>query len=333
MGKKQMSVDYDRSNLQGLANYMEGVRTPMKGGHLPRFRIDLDGLEKTIKSLPRKAREAIEKFWGLNPGTINHSHNKSSLGNIAYERMFSNSKEVLQNIFTLEYSIKYEPNVADLVTKMARKVNKGNLEMSDIEVVKYLNIFFIIFYGGPNMLFEDENNVNTEVDDNAVLDEYALLLEAWNELQDIIPDNSINLKLLLQAIEMLDFEDVLAMKKFAGIEISQEDLKMVGSIEEVKTLQEIRAFKERIFSYGCWWVTANLILNPAKVNLIKFMEYLDLFRQDWENIKLFKSGTKQIMTAEGTRNLQIYQIGELEFTDPYEVMLLYVARNLIFQEK
>ena len=183
------------------------------------------------------------------------------------------------------------------------------------------------------MLFEDENNVNTEVDDNAVLDEYALLLEAWNELQDIIPDNSINLKLLIQAIEMLDFEDVLAMKKFAGIEISQEDLKMVGSIEEVKTLQEIRAFKERIFSYGCWWVTANLILNPAKVNLIKFMEYLDLFRQDWENIKLFKSGTKQIMTAEGTRNLQIYQIGELEFTDPYEVMLLYVARNLIFQEK
>lgn len=333
MGKKQRTVNYDRTNLQGLANYMEGVRTPVSGGHLPRFQISLDGLEATIKSLPNKARQTIEKFWGLTPGTINHSCNRASLGDVAYRRMFSDSKEVLKNIFTLEYSSKYEPNVEATIHKLAKKVNKSGLQMSDVEVVNYLNMLFVFFYGGPNMFFETEDAINTEVNEEATLDEYALLVETWEELKDRVPDGSINLKLLIQAIEMFDLKDIITMKNFSHINVNKEDRKAVEKVEEVKNLQQVRKFKEKLFPYGGWWTTIDLILQPSEVDLIRFMEYLDLFRQDWENIQLFKFGTKTIMTTQGQKELQVYNIGGLEFTDPYEVMLLYVARNLIFQEK
>lgn len=333
LGKKQQPVNYDRTNLKGLANYMERTRAPMNGGSLPKLCINLDRLEETIKGLPRKPREATEKFWGLIPGTINHSFGKSKLGKDAYDIMFTNAKEVIKDLLTLEYSSRYDENVASLVEKLAAKVDKGDMEMSNIEVVKYLIAFFIIFYGGPQMLYEKEDSIDTGIDNKAVLDEYAMLLETDNELKGLIPDNSINLKLWMQVIEMLDIKDGLAIKKFARLNISKEDLRTFDEIEDIKVLQQIRAFKERIFPYGGWWVTTNLILDPTKVELDGFMDRLDLLRRDWGNIKLFRSKTKQVMTSQGERDLLVYNIGGLEFTDPYEVMLLYVARNLIFQEK
>lgn len=329
MGKKNRSVNYDPQNLKVLAEYMENARKPLTNGKIPNIHIDLEKLESTIKALSKKERETLEKFWGLNPGTINHSQSMKGLGQVAYNNMFTEVKKILQKIISLEYLKEYDCNVAELVGNMAKKICKDSLDISDIDAVKYLNVLFIMLDNGPQMPFDDEEKIDSDLDTEASFDDYAMTCEIWRVIKDRLPDNSINLKLLIEAIEMFDIPDIMAIKKFANIPLNRIDEKDFEDESRLETLQDIRKFKERIFPYGSWDVTLRLIIGK-KINLEGFANALSLFRQDWANILNFKTGkSKTIMTSEGERKLDIYEIGGLEFTDPYEVMFLYVERNII----
>lgn len=331
MGKKNRleNNNYDLQNLKSLASYLERVRTPLEEGNIPKIKVDLEGLEKTIKALPRKERETLEKFWGLNPGMINHSQNIKGLGAVAYGNMFEEVKRILKKIISLEYLRNYDPNASQLVENIAKKVDKGGLEISDLDTVKYLIVLTIMLDNGPQMPFDEEEKIDCELDDTASFDDYAMACEIWRILKDRAPDKSINLKLLIEAIEMFDIPDVVAIKKFANLPINRVDEKDFEDESKLETLHDIRAFKERIFPYGSWNITLELIIGK-EINLEPFSNALDLFRQDWANMLKFKTErTRTIVTSEGERKLTIYEIGGLEFTDPYEVMFLYVARNII----
>lgn len=322
-------MNYDPQNLKVLAEYMENARKPLTNGKIPNIHIDLEKLESTIKALSKKERETLEKFWGLNPGTINHSQSMKGLGQVAYNNMFTEVKKILQKIISLEYLKEYDCNVAELVGNMAKKICKDSLDISDIDAVKYLNVLFIMLDNGPQMPFDDEEKIDSDLDAEASFDDYAMTCEIWRVIKDRLPDNSINLKLLIEAIEMFDIPDIMAIKKFANIPLNRIDEKDFEDESRLETLQDIRKFKERIFPYGSWDVTLRLIIGK-KINLEGFANALSLFRQDWANILNFKTGkSKTIMTSEGERKLDIYEIGGLEFTDPYEVMFLYVERNII----
>ena len=67
----------------------------------------------------------------------------------------------------------------------------------------------------------------------------------------------------------------------------------------------------------------------GKLKLEEFKKNLDEIRKDWSKIEKFKCGQKELRTTGELRKLNVYNIGGLEFTDIYEVMFLYVERNVI----
>lgn len=329
MGKrKDKNVSYSRQNLEIVARNLEVARKPISDGDIPKIRVNRKALEKVIKDLPKKERKAVEKFFGLIPGTINHSQNIFGLGKVAYNNMLQEAKDVLTKLVSVEYLVKFDETVAKLVESLAKKVNKGDLKLSDIDVCKYLNILCIVFDGGPQMPFDNEDKINLD-SENLFFDDYAMLNVLYKSLVDSIPDHSLNLRLLQEAIDMLDVADVIAIKRFVGLELTKKEEAEFGEEVKVSTLREVRLLKERVFPYGIWNETIELILGKYK-NFNQFIEAMTLVRQDLSNLAKYETGEEDSFpTSKGITTVKKIKIGDLEFTDPYEVMFWCVSRNII----
>lgn len=335
MGKK-VTQAYILENLEYLAKSLVHIRDARsKGGYAA---INLDGLQKAIMTLPRKDRENIERFWGLKGG-INHSKKLVSLTgkDVAFIRMSNDAIISLRTLFRLNFLYMYDENVKAMINILARKINKKGIDISNIDAIKYLEVFLVILQNGPKMSFEeDPMAVDTETSDELTFDEYSIIKNAFNELRNI-PEESINLKLIHDMLDMLDFKDILAIKKSFCIKVPKDETAKEfrdDEIEEMYTLSQIRSFKERAFAYGCWDVATELILGNTDTssNLDEFMVCLDTIRKDWSKVVDFKVGQRQLRTSHELRTLDVYNIGDLEFTDIYEVMFLYLERNHIAPE-
>lgn len=334
MGGKKVVRAYVQENLRFLAQTLVRLRQT-KGDEKVYKEIDHEGLEKAIKALPREDRENIERFWGLTGG-INHSKKLGYSGknDVAFFRQSNQAVTSLQMLFRLEYMCMFDKNLQAMVEILGKKLNKKDMDISDLEAIKYLMVFLVILQNGPKLPFEEELLViDTECNPDFVFDEYSTIKGAVNDFKHI-PDESINIKLIHDFLDMFDVEDVIRIKKSFRIEVPShkipQEIRNV-EIETINTLQQVRNFKERVFEYGDWEITAELILGNADVaeKLPEFMECLDLIRKNWNKILDFKSGQRKLRTSNELRTLDVYNIGGLEFTDIYEVMFLYVERNII----
>lgn len=322
--------------LELLAKTLLNVKYPINTrSKLFTIRFQLEGLQKALLALPKADRERIEKFWGLTGGT-NHSKKMIHCNpkDVAYFDMRNQAILSLRKLLTLDYTIMYDPVVNAQISSIVKKIDKGELEISDVEAVKYLMAFFIYADNGPKMSFEeDEMAIDAELNESFFLDEYQVLNQISEQLNKC-RNNSINLELLISFFEMMDLRDMLIIKKSMGIEISEKSLPeemKFEDIETVRTVLEIRKLKERVFPYGAWNVASALILseNEDKFKLKDFTEELNSIRKDWAKVVEFKTGQKLLKTKSELRTLNVYNIGGLEFTDVYEVMFLYLERNLI----
>lgn len=333
MGKRRVAVAYDPDNLVFLAKHLGQLKySRSEGGHAA---INVDGLETAIKALPRKDREKIENYWGLTGGT-NHSKKLVNINSkdVAFIRQSEEAITSLRNLFRLDYMDLYDEDLKNMVYVLNRKMNKRGINISDLDAVKYLVAFMVILQNGPKMSFEDDPMaVDTESSEGLTFDEFSVVKGAYKDFADF-PDECINLKLIQDFLDMLDFYDTLTIKKSFCIEVPQKEIPVWCwnmEVEPIYSFGEIRNFKERIFQYGCWEVTTELIRGnvPEKEKMREFMKCLDTIRKDWSKIASFKAGQKQLRTPHELRTLDVYNIGGLEFSDIYEVMFLYLERNLI----
>lgn len=315
-----------------------------------KLQVNLAKLQRAIRALPKEDRENVEKFWGLTGGP-NHSK-KLMLSNpkdVAFFEMRNKAVSSLRKLLTLDYLVMYDDNLKVLINTVSRKVNKSGLTISDIEITKLLMAFSIYFENGPKLVFEaDPMVIDTSLNGGLLFDEQEVLSQICKEIQ-MLPDESINLKLLMSLFEMIDFQDMLAIKKSIGIEISKffEKLQFIKKgqgiqnindftpedIETVKSVTRIRKLKERMFPYGEWKVTTELILGnlDKRSNLESFKDALAKKKENniVKKIEGFKTTqTRQIRTTKGIHTLYVYQIGELEFTDPQEIDFLYLYGDL-----
>lgn len=333
MGKKRQTVSYDREALSNLAIQMIKIRQPIKNGNIPQININLDSLEEIIKALPKKERELLERFYGLIPGKANHSlkSNSHSSKDLAFSNMKNSASMIMWNLLKFEYMYQYDKQVEEVISGIATKIDKDGVEeVSDIDAIKYLLIFIIFIVGGPRLGFEEEGyQIDPEEEKRDSFDEYALLNNIWRNTGSEIPDNSINLKLLIDTINMFDLKDIVAMKRFVRLPISKE----FETIQEgeMETFFDIRRFKERVFSDGEWCVTEALIYGSSagKPNMANFAKHIPKFRADWSSVEGFKTKELSIVTSEGEKKLNCYEIGGFEFTDIYEIMNLYVNRRIL----
>ncbi len=327
MGTKTKCKVYARDALSNLGQYLEQVRK-LGTKKLFECKISLDGLEKAIHLLDKNDREIIEKFWGLTGGT-NHSK-KMKLGNrrdLAYMQMMRKALLSFAQLTKLDFVIMYDESIKDLINYIMPKINKDGMEdISDFECVKYLVAFFVLIENGPKMSFEEDlMTVETKIDKSCYMDEYEALNELGMELKEF-PEHSISFGLVKSVFDMMDVKDTIAVKQNFGIKF--DDLVRPSEIENINTFAQIRAFKERIFQYGAWEVTCNLVLG-RDVALQEFAKKFNMLRKDWSRISEFKTSQKTLQTSTETRTLDVYTIGELEFTDPYEIMFLYLERDFI----
>lgn len=330
---KNASKAYIPENLEYFARSLIRIRGTLENGGFNA--IDLNGLQRAVIQLPRQDRKNIEHFWGLTGG-INHSKKSSTISSndIAFVRMRNEAADSLNKLFRLDSLYLYDKKLMNLVEQLAKKIDKCNINISDIDAIKYLLAFLVFLQNGPKLPFENDSmSIDTKINGDFIFDEYSIIKNSLDEFQDL-PDGSINLKLIQYMLDMLDIRDKIIIKKCFCIKISKEEIPEgfdVIDIEPIYTLTEIRNFKERVFSYGNWVVSDNLVFNDSVTrNMLEaFMNHLNVIRKDWSKIAEFKIAQTLLRTPHELRALDVYDIGGLRFTDIYEVMFLYIARNII----
>lgn len=328
MGSKKTPRAYVLENLEHFAQDLVRFRDFGIGKNYSA--INLEGLQKAVMLLPRKERENVEHFWALNGG-INHSQKLSKITNkdIALIRQRQDAISSLRSLFKIDYMYIYDEDLKAKVMHIAQKINTEGAQISELSAVKYLMAFMVVLQNGPKMSFEDNPmEINTEYKGEFTYDEYSIISNMYKELLDI-PEESISFKLIFDFLDMLDWRDALAIKKSFCIEVPKEYQKV--EVEPLYTLEQIRNFKERVFQYGDWAVTSEIILgNPVvSANLEGFLSNLDSIRKDWAKIAEFKVGERLLRTPHELRTIDVYNIGGFDFSDIYEVMFLYLERNLI----
>lgn len=337
---KQRTKAYELEALENLGVTLAKASPPIGENEFPPIKANSDGLEKAIRMLPKKDRENVEKFWGLTGGT-NHSKKVGlfTSKDIAYQEMFNKAIKSMRKLYSISFLDMYDDNLKFFIYRLSRKVkNNAIYDISNLEVIKYIVMFFIFIWNGPRMSYEDDSmSIDSEDYGDSTCDEYAMLKDACLIL-DNYPEGSFNLQLLISFIEMLDYQDMLVLKKSMGFDISEDCSKLDGvldgvtlspnEIECVNTFDKIRSFKEKIFGYGAWEVTNNLIVGNT-VELQAFMNELNKVHRNWSKIEEYKAGQKRIRTSSEIRTLDVYNIGGLEFTDPNEICFLYLTLDFI----
>lgn len=330
---KKRERKYNTLMLRKLAEDLNKVRQPIgEGKFLVRINVeDIYLLEKAIYMLPKKERENLEKMYGLIEGTIakaktlrkGHVNERDiALRNQAV-KTYGAMRDLLDLDMLSVYDKTFQRLVADIVIKMDKPDN-----MSDMEAIKYLLIFFIFIMGGPNMLYEEEaRSIEWDREDEGVYDPYTLLQATWESSISLMPDGNINIALLKEVIEMFDISDVVSMKRYVGLPIGKRNICI--NYTDLQTFADIRRFKERIFSQGEWVTTEKLIYAQMveKINLAPFSDAMKHLRNNDTEKYRKEERTTEIELSTGKKELVFYKIGALSFTDPYEMLSLYLCRR------
>ena len=351
--KKAKKGQYVQENMEKLARKVFEFRNARDKG-ATFLRVNVENLEKTIKTLPKEKRESIEKFCGLTGGPNHSQKTNVVLADRALVNLRSAAASAMMMLYELDKLYMYDESLKLAVDKLAKKINKGKLQISNLDAVKYLVVFLVVLENGPKMSFEEDLlTVDITVKDDMILDEYSVIYAACRELHQL-PEQSINLEIIKSWAEAIDFNDSIILKKSFQIELpdikhlrqTEQELhaipmfngkeifptnEQLKEISQIRKLSEVRKFKERVFPYGAWDVTRKFIIGMTNdVNLEELGEKLSYLSRDWSKIANFVSGKEKVKTSDGIRNLDVYSIAGLNFTDPYEIMFLYFERNKIF---
>lgn len=345
MGSKRRKKGntYVPEALKSFAKDLEMIRGVSKSANVPKSQVNIENIQKALEALPQEDRESVEKYWGLTGGP-NHSKKIIFLkkNDRAMVDMRNRAIVALKKLSKLELARIYDASVDKMIDLINKKINKdGVSHISDFESTKYLLAFLIIFENGPEASIEDNQTIT---DNNAAkyyLDEYEALKQMCYGFEEL-PDKSIKLALIKSLFEMMDFKEWLVVRENFGIKSNEifypEEIEFLKSlnvdvsditsqrdIPEIMTFGSMKTFKEKIFKNGRWDVACRIILD-SNVNLEDFVNVAGKIykNRNWiQKLEEFKTErTEMIKMADGIRNVNIYSIGGLEFTDPREIDFL-----------
>lgn len=345
--KKSKEGQYVQKNLEILARNVFDIRNARDKGNTV-FRVNINKLPEAIRALPKENREILEKFWGLTGGP-NHSQKINvPRTDLAFINMRKAAEASTLMLYELDKVYLYDENLKFTVAKLAEKINKGGIQISDLDAVRYLIAFLVVLQNGPKMSFEEDfMTIDESISGKLTFDEYSVVYAAYKELKEI-QDQSIDLRILKNWIEELDFNDSITIKKSFGIQLPDiSHLKeaekilqtipsfkgktvfpsndMIKEIEKLQTLSQVREYKEKVFPFGSWEAASAFIFGKVEdVNLEEFFKKLSFISKDWSQIANFEIGKIQLKTSKGIREIVVYSIEGVEFTDPDEIRFIYL---------
>lgn len=332
MGKKRKdSQSYDSKALDVLINVMAGMRVKMNSDYkIPEIRIQKEKLEKVIKEdLSREDRESIEKFFGLIQGTTCHA--KKRKFDVAYTTMSHEAALAVSKLFAIENLRKFDSGAADVANKFISMSDVAGMgEISDDDILRYLRAFILIFCGGPHMYWEGQGKeVDTKDDARWNVDDYSMFMDFYESFREV-GENEINLKLLEQVIELFDLREKIQLKQCVGLPIKKE-YREYAQDAEFKNIEQIRNLKERLFPNGEWTVASNIIMlfRHENEDITKFIDELDKLGKDWSKLDGLVTAKQKVFSSKEEKEVPIYEIDELTFTDKDEIIALYLNWKLL----
>lgn len=335
MSKKQREKKYNTLMLRTLAEELNKIRRPIgEDKALVPIKVeDIYLLEKAIYMMPKKEREALEKMYGLIEGTIpkgklwRKGHNNEK--DIALRNQAVKTYDAMRSLLSLDMLYVYDKCFQALVASIVTKMDKPD-NMSDMEAIKYLLLFFVFMMGGPNMIYEEEaRSTGWDEENIGNYDLYTLLQATWESSISLMPEKNINMNLLKEVIGMFDISDIVSMKRYVGLPIGKQNISV--SWIDLQTFAQIRKFKEKLFSQGEWVTTEKLIYTQrtTKMNLTPFSDAMKYLRNNDTEKYREEERTTEIELTTGKKELVFYKIGALKFTDPYEMLSLYLCRRAL----
>lgn len=324
LGKNKRSIiSYGAEEVSPIGEMLKRIAEELERKELPPMKLELEGLHKAIQMLPKEKRKKVEAYWGLTGG-VDHSQRKLCYNDIALKNMMQEILDILQDeLMTIDYLYLFDKSSRDLINKIMAKVDRNQTQLTNQEAIKYVMAFVVFFINGPKMAFEEDDNQINKIPEEYILHEYAMIQSIWLDYASELPDKSINLKLLVETVEHFNWKQVVAILDFSKIQVNKEE--RPTQVETLETLGDVRRFKEKFFPYGAWETTTCLVMEKDQMMsaMSEFFKELENLREDFGRIYDFKSGTYTIMTTKGTRNLDVYTIGGVSFTDPEEIIFLY----------
>ena len=214
--KKSKEGQYVQKNLEILAQKVFDIRNARDKGNTV-FRVNVDNLPNAIKALPKEKREILEKFWGLTGGPNHSQKRNATASDRAYNNMRKAAEEATLMLFELDKVYLYDESLKCTVTKLAKKINKGGIQISDLDAIKYLIAFLVVLQNGPKMSFEEDlMSIDKTISGEFTYDEYSVVYAAHREFKQL-QDQSIDLKLIKNWIDGLNFNDSIIIKKSFGL--------------------------------------------------------------------------------------------------------------------
>lgn len=329
--KRKEYVQYSTEALLDMANVLNNIHRAIRNYELLELNVNIQGLQEAIYKLPRKDRDLLERYWGLLPGTRaivdSKTYRKDFFKDISKRNMEKEVRWILHKLRRLDYLIIYDERAQKLIQNLVSKCDRTNTELTDLEIVKYLVIFFTFIMGGEQMIYTEKlDELSDEEKKDVAFDLYSYMSLTWDASIIDMPDGRIKLELLLKVMDMFDCIQVAKMKKYAGLPVSIE---YVGKdVRPPKTLKEIEDFKKELFPNGEWTILCNLIYwrELEDVNFGGFWKELRKLKEaDWGTFEQYKDGDKEVVANDGKTLVPMYNIGGINISDPYEGQILSLS--------
>lgn len=342
--KKRKDVPYERNGLQCVANSLQKNKQSLQS--YQKDLLSLDGLEVAIKKMPKDQREIVEKFFGLLPGTINHSIKYQAWENtfprkpldVSMATLSQKAHDYIMYLYSLDYSVLYDGNLQPIISKLLTKIDRTNISgLTDLEIIKYLLIYLEIICEGPNFYSDLTQNYSDYAEQIMVFDHYLLLRQAWNSFLASISNASFNMALIVEWVQTLNLRDRAKILQSFNLSIPNE---LVDYVEgsPLHTFSEIRAFKEHLFPDGPWHIFECIVFEDdiQKFDIEALGEMFSLIRQNSRDLlQSYKSTykTDDLLQTPTQKQYPIYRFGSenylYQFTDIDELYSLYTMRNCL----
>lgn len=320
---------------------------------IPRFYIS--ELIADLKTLDRKERESLEKFFGIG-ATKNYLKviNQKDVALINLATSASNAAMKLQSVNRM---YKYNKEFSGIFDSIAGKVFDPEGRFTNVQKAKLAHLYYWFIKDFQYMPYDKENdgvgNLLTEGDVKAESRGY-LSVDAykheWKHYFSKLPDNDIIASQIIEFIWESDTEEDNLMVKFA--ELTDEDgIKgkhegFTGRLYPMCCTQ-IRMAKEKLFSTGEWSADYMSFSTFSKLSLEKvesFIQGYHYYKHELEyEIWRCRNQVKRsaFFRTTGKKTIWVPRLSRFNFRDEYEMihflnLISYVqkyAPEYLFHEK
>ena len=360
MGKKKQ---YDKEALNNLRKCIAELRNPLPGAPvvLPAIDFDSPHFEDAVRKLPINFRKSLEKYFGLD-GSFGHFRTLEIYKNFLklpyYQRValvqagkapkgpdasiYALQKTVTQAfkmLCSVEYLRMYDDSFNAICDSLLRKCSRKEVEyLTDTACLKYLLVYLIVIYNGPNMCF-DQQITDPEYfsqDSFAVFDTYSFFKETLKDEFSSLEDNSINIALIKYFLDNLKTEGnpqaMVEIMQMVGLNVPNE-LRSLETATPIEFFKDIRELKESLFPRGPWKNLEILCKDTkwAENGKLDFSKFLDAVkRYNWVSYDYPVDHTVRLVLKKKKKEFSVYHIGNLKFSDINELIFIYLAPPNIF---